>query len=153
MARLISCWAFAFLIFSLHILVTSLYSSQVACPSSKGDQFSFSQSLSKGSLFSQAGLLPHQPILWHMGTGCSCAFKNSFLENAQTSCTPVYLRTDPQGTLPTNFLSSSKSALQKSKAAILLTTILTSLRNENSIISWSLSPRQLLTTSHTSPPL
>lgn len=89
MARLLSCWAFTFLIFSLCILATSLYSSQVACPFfQRWSILFFSQSLSKGSLFSQASLLPHQFVLWHMGT-CSYAFKNSFLKDVQLFCTPV----------------------------------------------------------------
>ncbi|KAK4826909.1 hypothetical protein QYF61_012501 [Mycteria americana] len=88
--------------------------------------------LGQSSLFSQAGGLPHQFIFRHMGTACSCTFKISFLKNVQHSWTPLPFRTASQGTLPTRLLNRPKSALQKSKAELLLTPLLTSLRIENS---------------------
>ena len=59
-------------------------------------------------------------ILWHRKITCSCAFKTSFLRSSQPSWTPLPFRTESQGTLPTNVLNSSKSALQKSKVPVLL---------------------------------
>ena len=63
-------------------------------------------------------------------------------------------RTFYQGTLSTSVLNRPKSALRKSMVVILLTPLLTSPRNENSVVSWLLSPRwPLTTTSLTSPSL
>ncbi|KAK4817082.1 hypothetical protein QYF61_027913 [Mycteria americana] len=67
-----------------------------------------------------------------MGTACSCAFKISFLKNAQPSWIPLPFRTASQGTLSIRLLNRPKSALPKSKVAVLLTPLLTSLRIENS---------------------
>ncbi|GAB0203293.1 mitochondrial enolase superfamily member 1 [Grus japonensis] len=89
----------------------------------------------QSSLFSQAGLLRHGAVFWHIGTACFCAFKISFLKNAQPSWTTLPFRTASQGTLSTRPLNRPKSALYKSKVAVLLTPLLTSLRIKNSIIS------------------
>jgi len=49
---------------------------------------------------------------------------------------------DSQGTLATSILNRSKSALWKFKMAVLVVTLLTSPRIENSTVSWSLCLRQ-----------
>ncbi|KAK4819534.1 hypothetical protein QYF61_006027 [Mycteria americana] len=74
----------------------------------------------KSSLFSQASRLPSRFVLRHMGTACSCAFKISFLKNAQPSWTPLPFRTVSQGTLSTSVLNRSKSTLKKSMVVVLL---------------------------------
>lgn len=64
------------------------------------------------------------------------------------------LKTGSQGTVLTSPLKRPKSALWTSKEAVLLTSLLTSPRIKNPIISWLLCPRWLLTvTLLTHPPL
>lgn len=65
---------------------------------------------------------------YHRGIACSRAFKIFFTRNVQPSWTTLPFRTDSQGILPTNVPSSSKSALWKSKMAVLLNLLLTSPR-------------------------
>ena len=67
--RLNSSWVSALLIFSLHILVTSLYSPQVTCSFfHRRKILFFSQHLLKSLLFIHSGLLPLQLILRFLRT-------------------------------------------------------------------------------------
>lgn len=72
----------------------------------------------------------------------ACASKISLWMKVLSSWIPLPFRIDSQGILPTSVLNISKTACQKSKIAVLLT----SPRTKNSIISWSRCSRQLLTT-------
>lgn len=78
MASLSSSWAFAFQIFSLHILKTSLYSPRTAHPFFHRRKI-FSQSIRKSSPFIHSGFLLCQLILQHRGIAWSCSFKTFFL--------------------------------------------------------------------------
>lgn len=61
------------------------------------------------------------------------------------SWTPSPLRTVSQGTLLSNVLSSPRPAFGNSLITVFLIPLLTSPRIQSSLISWSLSPCQLLT--------
>jgi len=106
-------------------------------PASKGHKLSFFISYNQSSLFSRADHLPCQLVFQHMGM--ACGFKISLLNNVQPSWTSLPLRTASQGTLSTSLLNRSKSALWKSKVAVLLTPLLTSPRIKNSVHGLQLS--------------
>ncbi|KAK4821777.1 hypothetical protein QYF61_000838 [Mycteria americana] len=72
---------------------------------------------------SQAGLLPRRLVFRHLGTARSCAFRTSSLKNVQPSWTPLPIRAASQGTLSTSLLNRLKSALRKSKVAVLPTPL------------------------------
>lgn len=100
-------------------------------PSSKDGKMSFfPQALNKSSLFSQDSFPVYWLSLRHRGQACTCAFKISFLRNVQSSQTPLPFRIDSQGILPTSILKSLKSAPQKHKVALLVTSLLASSRRE-----------------------
>lgn len=77
------------------------------------------------------------PICWlifqHMGTLCSWTFKIFSLKNMQPSWTPLLFRTASQGSLSNMHLNRAKSVFSRSRAAVLLTCLLTSLIIEKSM--------------------
>ncbi|KAK4821246.1 hypothetical protein QYF61_016545 [Mycteria americana] len=81
---------------------------------------------------SQASLLPRRLVFRHLGTARSCAFRTSSLKNVQPSWTPLPFRAASQGTLSTSLLNRPKSALRKSKVAVLLTPLAASPHIKNS---------------------
>ena len=104
-------------------------------------------------MFSHTSLIPQVLISWHRAIACFCTFKTYFL-SVQPFCIPLPFRSEPQETLPTSVVSSSKSALRKSNVAVLLALLLTSPSIENSTILWPPFPRLLLaSTTFTSPSL
>lgn len=97
--RLSSSWALALLIFSVNNFTTSLQFSWVVCPFFwRSENLFLSLHSCQNSLVSQANLLPHQLIFQHMGTACSCAYKDSFFKEAQPSLFGLF-RTDCQRTV------------------------------------------------------
>ena len=72
----------------------------------------------------------------------SCIFKVTSLNHSQPSWAPTPPKTTSQGTLSTMVQKRLKSALWKSKVAVLLTPLRDSARTEKSSISWSVCPRR-----------
>lgn len=111
---------------ALHNLTESLQSSQTACPFfQKPQALLFFLSSSQSSLFSQAGLA-HQLIFQHKAWPAPVPFRTSFLNNVQSSWAPLPFRNASKRTLLSSLLNRPRSVLHKSRAAILLTSLLTS---------------------------
>ena len=94
----------------------------------------FFRSLNSSCRFIHTGLLALRLALRHSCV-CSCAFKISILRSIPASWNPGPFRSDSQGTPAANVLNRSKHTLWKFKIAVLLVTLLTSPRIENSTIS------------------
>lgn len=100
-------------------------------PSSKDGKMSFFPRLStKAPCSARTVFLYTGSAYGTGGQACTCAFKISFLRNVQSSQTPLPFRIDSQGILPISILKSLKSAPQKHKVALLVTSLLASSRRE-----------------------
>jgi len=143
MAKLSSSQAFAFLIFSLHILTTPSYSPWVALSYYRGGIFSFSPGASGKTLFIHAGLLPSQLILWHRGKPAPVLLR--LPSWGSTSLPGLFTLQEliPRDS-PYQRLKKYKVPSPEVQGSSSADTLLISPRIENYTILWLLYPRMLV---------
>lgn len=102
LSRWSSCWAFAFLIFLLYTLVTSLYSMELSDTSSKDSNSLFFLESQQKFPVQPHWSSSHWFGLQHRDTACSCTFKIPFLRDVYPSWPSLPFVTDSQGILSPN---------------------------------------------------